>query len=115
MHSELSNGARHAAARSTLGGLMTWLGRAGIEAARGTPTLLAAVDQHAAAVRDALSEPSRGLAAVALAGYACGVRDTAIEHNWQVPDPADTDWRAADWPTLRLLGVCSLARTHGWA
>ena len=94
---------------------MAWVGDAGIEAAFTTPGLLSLVDQHAAAVRDALGDPDHGPGVVALAGYACGVRDAAVEHDWLMPDPATINWLVADWPTLRLVGVCSLARAYSLA
>lgn len=115
MFADLAAGARQTAARSTLAGLMTWLGEAGIVAAFADPSLLAEVDQHAAAVRDALGDPEGGPGAVSLAGYACGVRDAAISGDWIMPDPATIDWAEADWPTLRLLGVSALARAYGLA
>lgn len=99
-------------ARAVLAELMTTVGSAGLPAAARSPGLLAAVDQHAAAVRDALPVGRRGISAVVLAGYAEGVRDAAVEHGWQ-PPAAPIDWAAPDWVLTRLLAVCALARTAG--
>ncbi|WP_433270583.1 DUF6401 family natural product biosynthesis protein [Actinosynnema sp. CS-041913] len=73
--------------------------------------VLAAVDQHAAAVRDILAYGTPAVAAAAvvvLAGYAKGVLDEAAAHGWSLPPVVE--WPHADWTTLRLAAVCSLAR-----
>jgi hypothetical protein len=114
MQSELSEKLRQSAAKSTLNGLMIWLGEPGLTATRALPGLMALVDQHAAAVRDALGDPGHGLSAVSLAGYAAGVRDALIEADWRVPAVAEQDWSRPEWPTLRLLAICVLARSHGY-
>ncbi|MEU7868375.1 DUF6401 family natural product biosynthesis protein [Dactylosporangium sp. NPDC049140] len=82
---------RRSVARSTLNGLMTWLGETGLAAARESAGLQAVIDQHAAAVRDAL-----------------------IEAQWQLPPTADIDWSSVEWPALRLIAICSLARAGGY-
>jgi hypothetical protein len=94
------------------------LGAAGLTAAAALPGLSALLDQHAAAVRDATTLGLEGSAAVAglamLASYGHGVRGYAREHGWQPPaDPAA--WCAADWISLRLAAVCSLAQTRRMA
>ncbi|WP_236789571.1 DUF6401 family natural product biosynthesis protein [Amycolatopsis sp. GM8] len=98
-------------ARRTLDRLHTQLS-AGLLAAAATPGLLAAIDQHAAAVRDIVTYGVEGSAAIAgvvlLAGYASGLLDQAKEHGWRFTSPAD--WTRADWFTARLLAICSLAR-----
>ncbi|GAA1332319.1 hypothetical protein J7S33_07375 [Saccharothrix algeriensis] len=71
--------------------------------------VLAAVDQHSAAVRDILAHGAPAAAAeILLAGYARGVLDEARAHGWSPPPLVD--WPRADWTTLRLAAVCSLAR-----
>lgn len=76
------------------------------------PGVLAAIDQHGAAVRDILaygvSASAVAAGAVLLAGYAKGVLDEATARGWRLP--AVVDWANADWTTLRLAAVCHLAR-----
>jgi hypothetical protein len=84
------------------------------------PGVLAAIDQHGAAVRDILAfgVPAAAVAgavagAVLLAGYARGVLDEAKAQGWEpsaIVDWASPDWANADWLTLRLVAVCHLAR-----
>jgi hypothetical protein len=96
-------------ARSVISGMMSAFGVSGLEAAARHPGLLAAIDQHAAAIRDSLLGDLRPLTPVHLAGYAEGVRDAAAEHGWRLPD-GPVDWSAgADWVLTRLLAVCHLA------
>ena len=103
-----------ASARATLADLGAQFGTAGLVAAATLPGLAAAVDQHAAAVRDILAfgvEQSAVVAgAVLLAGYARGVADCARQQGWQATAPRSlTEWARADWVSLRLLSVCALA------
>jgi hypothetical protein len=82
----------------------------GVTAMRADAALLADVDQHAAAVRDALTEVSGRVSAVGLAAYADGVADTAAGNGWQLPaDPDGLEWSAPAWPLVRLLAVCVVA------
>ncbi|MEV4515358.1 DUF6401 family natural product biosynthesis protein [Dactylosporangium sp. NPDC049525] len=113
MFKDLAEATRHTAARSTLNGLMTWLGESGLAAAAASGGLQAAVDQHAASVRDALGDPEHGPNAIALASYATGVRDTLIDAQWQLPPTSELDWSKASWPTVRLIAICALARAGG--
>jgi Family of unknown function (DUF6401) len=69
------------------------------------PALQAAIDQHAAAIRDILSLTAGQAGLVELAAYARGVRDVAVERGWPV-GRVSTDM---DWVTIRLLAVVSLA------
>ena len=110
MQSELSEKLRQSAAKSTLNGLMIWLGEPGLAAAGQRAGLMALIDQHAAAVRDALGDPSDGLSAVSLAGYAVTVQATTANGT----AVADQDWSRPEWPTVRLLAICSVARSHGY-
>jgi hypothetical protein len=91
------------------------IGMPGLAAAAAVPGLVAAIDQHAAAVRDILSFGVEGSATVVgtvlLAGYAKGLIDQARELGWRFGTPAlPTGWASADWVTARLLAVCELAR-----
>jgi hypothetical protein len=113
MNGLFSGAAARAALRSahaSLDELTASVGVSGLEAAARMPGLLAAVDQHAAGVRDSLSADTRPLTAVILAAYAEGVRDAAFKHGWQ-PPVGPIDWDTQDWVLYRLLAVCALART----
>ncbi|WP_204035606.1 DUF6401 family natural product biosynthesis protein [Micromonospora qiuiae] len=96
-------------ARSTLVTLTNAVGLDGLAAATRLPGLRAAIDQHAAAVRDSLHGHRRPLSAAALAGYAEGIRSVAQEHGWQPPAGPVEEWSEADWVLVRLLAVCALA------
>ncbi|WP_433295182.1 DUF6401 family natural product biosynthesis protein [Actinoplanes sp. CA-030573] len=112
MNGLFSGAAARAALRSAyacLAELHDTVGVSGLAAADANPGLMAVVDQHAAGIRDSLSADVRPLTAVILAAYAEGVRDAAFTHGWR--PPVGIDWSENDWVMLRLLGVCSLART----
>ena len=83
------------------------VGACGLGLAAGSPGVLAAVDQHAAEVRDALTgrKAGRGPATRVLLGYARGFVEAAMGRGW-VPTPAQT--AAMDWESLRLAAVCLL-------
>jgi hypothetical protein len=83
----------------------------GTGAMRACSGLLAEVDQHAAAVRDALIEVSGKVSVIGLAAYADGVSDAAARNGWQLPEAPE--WASPSWPQLRLLAVCVLAETAG--
>jgi hypothetical protein len=104
--------AAHAANRSAvnaLHALMASVGYSGLAASRRLPGLLAAIDQHAAAVRESLSTGGRELSAIGLAAYAEGVRDAAYRHGWRAPHRR-VDWATdPDWVLVRLLAVCLLS------
>jgi hypothetical protein len=110
-YGDIAEATRRSVARSTLNGLMIWLGEVGLAAARESAGLQAVIDQHSAAVRDALGDPERGPDAVSLAGYASGVRDALIEAQWQLPPTDELDWSKLAWPALRLIAICALARS----
>ena len=97
------------------------VGACGLSLSAGLPGMLAAVDQHAAELRDALSpgrhtgtgpgggtkdlaagRPGRGPAVHVLLGYARGFIEAAIGRGW-LPLPA-----GADWESLRLAAICQL-------
>lgn len=96
------------AARFALARWSEWLGESGIEAMRQSPGLAAAVDQHAAQIREAIGE----VRPETLAAYADGVADTVIARGWSA-DETGTGWNSASWPSLHLLAVCVLARNAG--
>ncbi|MGB3440177.1 MAG: DUF6401 family natural product biosynthesis protein [Actinophytocola sp.] len=103
-------------ARRALDRLHDQVGTAGLVAAATVPGLAAVVDQHAAAVRDILTTGIESGAVVAgavlLAGYAQGIQDHLRERGLALHIPTDAaDWRTASWFHVRLLAVCSLAKT----
>jgi uncharacterized protein DUF6401 len=68
------------------------------------PGLHAAIDQHAAAIRDILGLSVGRAGPVELAAYARGVRDAAADQGWRTESTS-----AADWVTIRLLAAVSLS------
>lgn len=105
----------------------------GLAVAAAMPAVLAAVDQHGAAVRDALLidtavDPVGAMEALMLgaagavmvpplaqlAAYLRGVLDQAQADGWQPPEGDDQHrwWPGADWVALRVTAICALARTH---
>ena len=113
MNGLFSGAAARAALRSahaSLDELTASVGATGLDALTQIPGLQAAIDQHAAGVRDSLSADARPLTAVILAAYAEGVRDAAFKHGW-TPPAGEIDWTTSDWVLRRLLAVVSLART----
>lgn len=97
---------REPAARRELTALTDRLARIGAVPALLPPGRLAAVDQHAAAIRDILTLGAGGLSQAQLASYARGVRDAARDAGW---NPPPTESAATDWVVLRLTAVCLLA------
>ena len=96
-------------ARAVLADLGHRLGRTGLAAAACLPALLAAVDQHAAEIRDRLTDGVRQPGPIALAGYVDGLCATAATLGWSPPTAHKMDWTRAPWLVLRLLAVCLLA------
>jgi hypothetical protein len=112
MNGLFSGSAARAALRSAhacLDELTATVGSTGFAASADDPALLAAIDQHAAGIRDSLSGDARPLTAVILAAYAEGVRDAALKHGW-TPPADEIDWSRPDWVLHRLLAVCALSR-----
>jgi hypothetical protein len=109
--------AEHRAQR-WLAGLMDQVGTAGLAAAATLPALLAAVDQHAAGVRDILLLGVEGSAAAAaavlLAGYAKGLLDQAGTDGHRLRAAVGECWHRADWLTVRVLAICALSRDDDW-
>lgn len=93
--------------------IMAKVGVDGLVAALKNPGLMAAVDQHVAAVRDSLASSGLTIDEVPLAGYASSVAVAAVGMGHELPDPATMDWSRASWFQLRLLAVCALAIGHG--
>ncbi|HYH30028.1 MAG TPA: DUF6401 family natural product biosynthesis protein [Pseudonocardia sp.] len=105
-------------AQRWLARLMDQVGGAGLAAAASVPALLAAVDQHAAGVRDILLLGVEGSAtaagAVLLAGYAKGLLDQAGTDGGRLRAAVGDGWHRADWLTVRVLAVCALSRDDDW-
>ncbi|WP_250037902.1 DUF6401 family natural product biosynthesis protein [Paractinoplanes maris] len=98
--------------------MMARVGVDGIVAALADPGLLALVDQHAAAVRDALESAGRDAGADGLAGYARAIVAGARRMGRALPEPgfapaAPAEWKAADWHLLRLVAICMIAEQNG--
>lgn len=82
------------------------VGEGGMAEMARRPGLAAAVDQHAAAVRDVISASGDELTPTVLLDYLYGFTDAAIERGWW---PADD----FDWETIRVIAVCSIMRDLG--
>jgi hypothetical protein len=82
------------------------LGMAGITAMTRSPGLAAAVDQHAAAVRDVITASGGTVHADSLRDYLDGFAQVAMDRGWR-PDadgePADDEDHS--WQTMRVLAV----------
>jgi len=114
----ISTAAVSSPAAALLDEMMARVGVDGLAAALADPGLLALVDQHAAAIRDALVDAERDGDAAGLAAYATSVVAAARRSGRTVPAPGEAplspaEWQAADWHLLRLVGVCQLAEEAG--
>lgn len=112
MNGLFSGAAARAALRAallSLDDLTASVGTHGLRAEAASPGLRAAVDQHAAGVRNSLSADTRPMNAILLAAYGEGVRDAAVKHGW-APPAGEIDWTRNDWVLVRLLAVCRLAQ-----
>jgi hypothetical protein len=101
-------------AAALLDEMMARVGVDGLAAAFADPGLLAMVDQHAAAVRDALVDAGRDADVEGLAAYASSIAAGARRAGRTLPMPGEApqrpgSWMATEWHLLRLLGVCMLA------
>ncbi|MEV0583625.1 DUF6401 family natural product biosynthesis protein [Nonomuraea sp. NPDC050310] len=75
------------------------------------PGVTALLDQHMAAVRQAITSLGEQLSPPALIGYLIGFWDGAHEKGWRVPDQGEP----LDFATLRMSAVCLMlepAPTH---
>ena len=105
-------------ARALLDEMMARVGVDGLAAALGDAGLLAQVDQHAAAVRDALRDAGRAVDAEGLAAYAKSILAAAVRMGRPVPEAghayvSGTAWLAAEWHLMRLVAVCMIAESAG--
>ncbi|MET8154306.1 DUF6401 family natural product biosynthesis protein [Actinoplanes sp. NPDC049668] len=104
--------------RALLDEMMARVGVDGLAAALGDASLLAQVDQHAAAVRDALAQAGREVDAGGLAAYAKSISAAAARMGRPVPQPGQaylsgSAWLAAEWHLMRLVAVCMIAESAG--
>jgi uncharacterized protein DUF6401 len=105
-------------ARALLDEMMARVGVDGLAAALGDTGLLAQVDQHAAAVRDALRTAGRAVDADGLAAYAKSIVAAADRMGRPIPQPgrayvSGPAWLAAEWHLMRLVAVCMIAESAG--
>jgi Family of unknown function (DUF6401) len=101
-------------ATAVLDETMARVGVDGLIAAYTDPAVLALIDQHAAAVRDALAASGRPADADGLASYARSITFAARRSGRPVPAAGAAPrtpaaWLTADWHLLRLVAVCALA------
>jgi hypothetical protein len=93
--------------------MMARVGVDALVAAFADPGLLALIDQHTAAIRDALLEAGRETGAQSLAEYAKAIVFSARRAGRYIPAIGEAptrpaDWMSADWHMLRLVAVCML-------
>ena len=105
-------------ARALLDEMMARVGVDGLAAALGDAGLLAQVDQHAAAVRDALLKAGREVDAAGLAAYARSIAAAAVRMGRPLPEPGHapltgSGWLTAEWHLMRLVAVCLIAEAAG--
>lgn len=105
-------------ARALLDEMMARVGVDGLAAAFADAGLLAQVDQHAAAVRDALGTAGRAVDGDGLAAYARSIVFAAERMGRPIPMPghayvSGTAWLAAEWHHVRLVAVCMIAEGAG--
>jgi hypothetical protein len=98
--------------------MMARVGVDGLAAALADVAVLAQVDQHAAAVRDALREADRRPDAAGLAAYAKSIVFAAKRAGRPVPAPGEAHttgagWLTTDWHHMRLVAVCAIAEANG--
>ncbi|GAA0358383.1 DUF6401 family natural product biosynthesis protein [Actinoallomurus spadix] len=90
-------------ARELVRQMIDEVGEDGVAAMGRLPGLAAAVDQHAAAIRDLVAGAGRELTPQFLREYLDEFTDAAIERGWW-PD------EAFDFETVRVIAICALIR-----
>jgi len=112
MNGLFSGAAARAALRSAyacLAELHETVGHSGLAVADEHPSLMAAVDQHGAAIRETLRAAGRDVDVVSLAGYARSVLALLNRGGHTLPEPDAIDWARAGTHVLRLVATCALA------
>jgi hypothetical protein len=107
----MTHSARVITAHAVLDQLMASVGVDGLVAALRTPGLMAAVDQHAAAIRETLRAAGRPVDIFSLASYARSILAVLNRTGQNLPDPATVNWSRAAGHLVRLVAVCHLAET----
>jgi hypothetical protein len=105
----MTHSARVLTAHTVLDQLMAQVGVDGLVAAMRNPGLMAAVDQHAAAIRETLRAAGRDLDVVSLAAYFRSVLAVLSRGGHPVPDGAAVDWARAGEHMVRLVAICAVA------
>ena len=105
-------------ARKLLDEMMARVGVDSLVAAHADAGLLAQVDQHAAAVREALHHAGRTVDAPGLAAYAKSIAAAGVRMSRPLPEPGHapmtgTAWLTAEWHLMRLAAVCMIAESAG--
>jgi hypothetical protein len=108
----MTHSARVITAHAVLDQLMANVGVDGLVAAMRSPGLMAAVDQHAAAIREVLRAAGRPVDIFSLAGYARSVLAMLSRGGHSLPEPDAIDWSRADNQLLRLVAICQLAEAN---
>ena len=109
----MTHSARVLTAHAVLDQLMASVGVDGLVAALRNPGLMAAVDQHSAAIRETLRTAGRDVDVVSLAGYARSVLALLNRSGHSLPEPDAIDWARAGTHVLRLVATCALAEDAG--
>jgi hypothetical protein len=110
----MTHSARVLTAHAVVDQLMAQVGVDGLVAALCNPGVLAAVDQHAATIRESLRAAGREISIVSLASYARSVLAAQTRCGYALPDSgAGIDWARADGTVLRLVAICLLAEESG--
>ncbi len=109
----MTHSARVLTAHAVLDQLMASVGVDGLLAAMRNPGLMAAVDQHAAAIRETLRGSGRAIDVVSLAGYARSALALLSRSGHTLPEPDSIDWGRAGAHILRLVATCALAEEAG--
>ena len=109
----MTHSARVLTANAVLDQLMASVGVDGLVAALRNPGLMAAVDQHAAAIRETLRSAGRDVDVVALAGYARSVLAILNRCGQSLPEINAIDWTRAGGHVLHLVAICALADASG--
>ena len=104
-----TNPARASAPEALLEEIMAQVGVDGLVAAMRSPGLLAAVDQHAAMIRDSLHAAGREVDVLSLASYTRSVLAVLARCGHTIEDSSNVDWSRAGAHLLRLVAVCLLA------